>query len=54
MAGSILQSATGMAETVAALAANVQAGKAVFADAEANFNVDEGTTKIRVPYEIKG
>ena len=53
MTGSILQSATGMAETVAALAANVAAGEAVFANTDA-FNVDEAAAKIRVPYEIKG
>ena len=53
MTGSILQSATGMADTITALAANVQAGADVFANTE-SFNVDEGVAKIRVPYEIKG
>ena len=53
MAGSILQSATGMAETVAALVENVMNSKHVFDSAVDVFNVDKDCAKIRVPYEVK-
>ncbi len=53
MTGSILQSATGMAQTITALAKNVANGEDVFANT-ADFNVDETVNKIRVPYEKKG
>ena len=53
MTGSILQSAEGMANTIAALAQNVQAGKNVFEGAVDNFNTVEGVAKIQVPYEKK-
>jgi len=51
MTGTILQSATGMAETIVALARNIANGQHVFANT-ARFNVDEGVNKIRVPYAI--
>ncbi len=53
MTGSILQSAEGMAQTIAVLVKNVMNGKNVFDDAVDIFNVDKGVAKIRVPYEIK-
>ncbi|MBE6948295.1 MAG: galactose ABC transporter substrate-binding protein [Ruminococcaceae bacterium] len=53
MVGSILQSATGMAETIADLVENVMNGEHVFDGAVEVFNVDEDANKIRVPYEIK-
>ena len=53
MTGSILQSAEGMANTIAALAQNVQAGKNVFEGAVDNYNTVEGVAKIQVPYEMK-
>ena len=53
MTGSILQSADGMANTIAALAENVRDGKNVFEGATDSYNVVEGVAKIQVPYEIK-
>lgn len=53
MTGSILLSATGMAETIAVLTENVMNGENVFDDAVDIFHVDEDVAKIRVPYEIK-
>lgn len=51
MTGSIKQDAVGMAETILALADNV-AGGASLMDDTASFHVDEGVSKIRVPYAI--
>ena len=53
MTGSILQSARGMAETVADLVENVMNGEHVFNGAEEVFYVDESCSKIRVPYETE-
>ncbi len=52
MTGSILQSVEDIAETIADLVENVRNGENVFYDVVNNFNVDESSNKIRVPYEI--
>ncbi len=51
MTGTIKQDAQGMADGIIYLAKNVGAGKDLMADT-ANFNVDEGVAKIRIPYAI--
>jgi methyl-galactoside transport system substrate-binding protein len=51
MTGSVLQDAVGMAKTVLALANNVANNQDVFANT-AQYNVDRGVNKIRVPYAI--
>ena len=54
MSGSIMQDAVGMADTIVALAKNVQAGGALMdnIDAGNNYVVDQGVAKIRVPYQM--
>ena len=51
MTGTIMQDAAGMASTIATLVGSVEAGDAVMADT-ADYNVDEGVAKIRVPYGV--
>ena len=51
MTGTVLQDAVGMAKTILALAQNVAGGQDVFANT-AQYNIDQGVKKIRVPYAI--
>lgn len=49
MTGTVKQDGDGMAETIVTLVKNIQSGAALM-DNTADFNVDEGVDKIRVPY----
>ena len=49
MTGTVKQDGNGMAETIVTLVKNIQSGAALM-DNTADFNVDEGVDKIRVPY----
>ncbi len=51
MTGTIKQDAEGMANTIATLVANVQAGSELMANTD-SFNVDSDVAKIRVPYGV--
>jgi len=51
MTGTIMQDAAGMADTICALVANIQAGADLMANTAA-YNVDADVAKIRVPYGI--
>lgn len=52
MAGTIKQSAEGMATSINLLIANVKDSKALMEGIRGKLNVDEGVDKIRVPYEV--
>ncbi len=49
MTGTVLQDGEKMASTIMTLVSNIQTGAAIM-DNTADFNVDEGVAKIRVPY----
>ena len=51
MTGSIKQDAEGMANTIATLVGNINAGEELMANTD-QFIVDEGVAKIRVPYAM--
>ena len=51
MTSTVLQDAEGMAATILFLANNIAEGEELFSNTE-GFNIDEGTRKIRVPYDI--
>lgn len=52
MAGTIKQDAEGMAACIADLVANVAAGKDMMDGIASKYTVDEGVSKIRIPYQI--
>lgn len=51
MTGTIKQDAQGMSDCILYLAGNIAAGKEIMAETDA-YNIDEGVSKIRIPYAI--
>ena len=51
MSGTVLQDAAGMAECIAHLTGNIQAGKELMADTD-SYIIDEAAAKFRIPYGV--